>query len=342
MSTFYGFGDSLVVSSDQVLPERFFDRFMFNAHPADGRGPWLIVGAGAYPTRDVMDGFAVIALAGEQRNVRFSTELRATDGDGVGPLSWTVVEPGARWRLRFDDPAAGVALDLDWTARAPAWEGVVGVTATDGTASAFDHLFQSGLATGELIVDGVAMPVRDWYSQRDRSRGVRTLTGGQGLHLWVQAQFPDRCIGFLMVDDREHRMRQLEGAIMHTDGRIDPIVAAGHDLRFDEGLDLRGGALTVVTGSGERVTMDVDSSARGGYMAGGGYGGSHGRVQGRDHVERDSYPLDGSVSPRSLDTALTDRLARFASGEAIGSGIIEFAHSRSDSYRYRPRTALAL
>jgi hypothetical protein len=71
-------------------------------------------------------------------------------------------------------------------------------------------------------------------------------------------------------------------------------------------------------------------------MAGAGYGGGHGRRLGRDHVEYDVYPLDGSVSPRTLDSALTDRLAAFRWGGTPGRGIVEFALTRSPAYTYQP------
>ena len=74
-------------------------------------------------------------------------------------------------------------------------------------------------------------------------------------------------------------------------------------------------------------------------MTGGGYDGRHGRRLGRDHVEFDVYPLDGSVSPRTLGSALTDRLAAFTWNGVRGSGIFEFALTRSLSYAYRPTLA---
>jgi hypothetical protein len=48
------------------------------------------------------------------------------------------------------------------------------------------------------------------------------------------------------------------------------------------------------------------------------------------------YPLDGTVTPRMLDSALTDRLTAFTWAGVAGSGIFEFALTRSSSYTYRP------
>jgi hypothetical protein len=330
------FGDALVTAAAPGMPDRFFDRWMVNLHPLDGSLPELIVGGGVYPPRDVTDGFAVVVVDGEQRNARFSTHLTATAPGRVGPLSWRVLDPMERWRVRFDDPELGVRLDVEWRRRAPAWSGTVVVENDSGDATRFDHLFQPGLVDGELVVDGRATPIEGWYSQRDRSRGVRTMSGGQGLHVWLQAQFADACVGFLLVESRDGDRLQLEGAVMGVDGLVDPIVDVAHDLVFDDRLDLRSGRVRVTTAGGRVRDLTVDAGGRGGYMAGGGYGGHHGRDRGLDHVERDRYPLDGSVGPRDLDTPLTDRLARFRDGAAEGSGIIEFAHSRSASYRYRP------
>lgn len=329
------FTDRLVDPS-AAAPDRFFDRFVLNAHAVDGTGPCVIVGAGVYPAADVVDGFAIAVVGGEQRNLRFSTELSATDGSSVGPFSWDVVEPMTTWRVALGANPSGVELDLTWRRRAPAWFGNVVVREGEVVSSSFEHLFQSGTYTGWVAVDGQRHDASGWWGQRDRSRGVRTMSGGQGLHMWVQAQFPDRSVGFLLVEDRANRRLLLEGAVMHVEGRLDPVVDVRHRLVFDAGLDLRSGVLEVTTASGAVETIDVDASGRGGYMAGGGYGGHHGRPAGRDHLEHDVYPLDGSVGPTTLDSALVDRLAVFTCDGVTGTGIYEFAHTRSRSYTYAP------
>jgi hypothetical protein len=123
---------------------------------------------------------------------------------------------------------------------------------------------------------------------------------------------------------------------MHVDGRLDPITDVTHDLDFDSQLDLRRGRVKVTTAGGTSYVIDADASAGGGYMAGAGYGGHHGKPLGRDHLEHDVYPLDGTVSPRTLDSSLTDRLASFTWEGHPGIGIFEFARTRSRSYTYQP------
>jgi hypothetical protein len=329
------FHDALTLPGAARLPPKFFDRFVFNLHP-DACAPSVIAGLGMYPAADVVDGFAIAVTGTEQRNVRFSTELSATDGTSAGPLSWRVAEPLKTWHIRLGPNPADLEFDLTWRARAPAWNGDVTVANNDGTASSFAHLFQPGRYEGTLRLDGREQCVDGWYGQRDRSRGVRTMTGGQGLHVWYQAQFPDRCVGFLLAENRQHEQVLLEGAVMHESGELDAITAVRHDLVFDDGLDLVTGTVEVSTKSGTAYRIAADASAGGGYMAGGGYDGRHGRPLGRDHLEYDIYPLDGSVSPRTLGTALTDRLTAFTWKGIRGYGIFEFAVTRSRSYAYRP------
>ncbi|GAA1365113.1 hypothetical protein GCM10009596_28500 [Arthrobacter rhombi] len=334
MST--AFDDAMITDETTDMPERFFDRFMFNLHPDDGTVPSLILGAGAYPPRDVVDGFVVLNTETEQRNHRFSTELSSTDGSSVGPLRWETVEDNQMWRVVLGENPTGLQLDLVWRARAPYWFGSVDVENTDGNATSFDHLFQPGRYEGTLILDGQRRSVDGWYGVRDRSRGVRTMSGGQGLHVWYQAQFPDRAIGFLLVEDRSGGRIVLEGAVMHEDGQVDDIINVVHDLKFNQNNDLVSGTVQFATAAGRTYEVEADATAGGGYMAGGGYGGNHGKVLGRNHSESDVYPLDGSVSAKTLDSALTDRCTRFTWNGVTGYGIFEYALTRSSSYLYKP------
>ena len=92
----------------------------------------------------------------------------------------------------------------------------------------------------------------------------------------------------------------------------------------------------MTTEAGTVYTIETDASAGGALMAGGGYGGRHGKALGRDHLESDVYPLDGTVTQLTLDSSLTDRLATFDWDGTPGIGIFEFALTRSRSYAYRP------
>jgi hypothetical protein len=94
--------------------------------------------------------------------------------------------------------------------------------------------------------------------------------------------------------------------------------------------------LVFTTASGRTLRLDVDGTAGGGFLSGGGYGGWHGKPRGRV-VEHETWPLDGTVTPRTLDTPMVDRPARFVlDGSTEGVGVFEFAVTRSSRYSYRP------
>ncbi len=332
------FHDALVGPERTGLPTGFFDRLMFNMHPvAVGPGsPSIIMGYGIYPPKDTTDGFVVYSDGTEQRNLRFAGELSATGRDGSRPFRFRIEVPNQRWRLSLAADEIGVDGEIVWQARTPAWWGEVAVDNATSTRTAFDHLFQSGTYTGTVRIDGTETSVHGWYGQRDRSRGVRTMSGGQGLHLWFQAQFPEFSIGFLLVETRGGARLLLEGAVMHAAGHLDPIIGVRHDLTFDDALDLIGGDVEVSTAAGRTHRIRSVSTGRGGYMAGAGYGGHHGDSRGANHVESERWQMDGSVSPRTVDSALTDRLCAFDLDGTAGSGIFEFALTRSSRYTYRP------
>ncbi|KAF0957168.1 hypothetical protein [Rhodococcus sp. T7] len=77
----------------------------------------------------------------------------------------------------------------------------------------------------------------------------------------------------------------------------------------------------VTTASGAVYDIVTGASAGGGYMAGGGYGGHHGKSLGRERIESEVYPIDGSVTQRTLDSSLTDRLCAFVWDGRPGSAI---------------------
>ncbi|WP_066520671.1 hypothetical protein [Curtobacterium ammoniigenes] len=347
-----GFADDAIAIGTTDVPDGWFDRFIVNLHPADASAPTLHIGGGVYPARGVADGFVLAVLDGEQRNLRLSTTLadvretasRSVPGGNpaaqVGSLHWTTVVPMRHWQVRLDDNPSGVRFELDWHRRLDPWSAPLTVHRDAEETARFDHLVQSGMVSGRIDIDGHRVDVSGWPSARDRSRGTRTLHGGHGLHLWVVAHFPTCSVAALHVIGRDGHAVLTDGGIVHADGRIDDIVDVRHNLRFDALQDLVGGSLAVTTASGLTLQLDATVGMRGGYMSGGGYGGAHGADRGRAHVEADVYPLDGSVGPRLLDTPLTDRAVRFtgrhADGTAVaGSGIIEFAQTRSARYAYR-------
>jgi hypothetical protein len=324
--------DALVANAPAGADSAFFDRFYFNVHGSRAT-PLVMVGAGVYPRAGLMDGYLIVVDGNTQSNLRFSEET--APASTVGPLSWSVQKPLQRWRLQVAPNPLGLELDVTWTARTAPWRTEdIKVDNGRGGSSNFGHFFQSGTYAGTLTWAGETLRIDGWLGQRDRSRGVRVVAGGQGLHLWVQAQFADRSIAFIMDETRGHEMYLCDGAVLHTNGTCDQIVGLEHDLEFDEGLDFHRGTLRITTESGQTFDLAVDGTAGGGFLSGGGYGGWHGKPHGPHHMELDEFALDGSVTPRNLDMPLTDRPATFELDGEVGAGVFEFAHTRSSSYNY--------
>lgn len=337
MTTLTVSDDLLVTRPPDTEGERFFDRFYFNLHGASPT-PLVMLGAGSYPNRGVVDGYVIRVDDGVQRNVRFSTETSALPASGVGPLTWEVLEPLGSWRLALADNPTDAELDVIWRARTNPWN-TERIVLEDGRGgiSDFGHFFQSGTYEGTLVLDGERHDVGGWRGQRDRSRGVRLVSEGGGMHLWIQAQFDDCSIAVLFNEDREHVVTHCDGAVLGTDRTDDPIVAGRHDLEFDKGLDFVRGVIEFDTESDRTLRFDIDGTSGGGFLSGGGYGGWHGKPRGVDVLEHEDWALDGSITPRSLDMPLTDRPASFVlDGTEHGAGVFEFAVTRSPKYEYKP------
>lgn len=329
--------DQILHQAPEGSPDEHFDRFYFNLH-GDGL-PMVLIGGGLYPHRNLADGYVVLVDEAGQRNLRLSTDLDPADSGRLGPLRWEVLDPFQTWRLTLDETAIGLSCDVTWRARTAPWLCDQIRLGNADITSNFSHFFQSGHYTGTLRIDGLTHDVNGWWGQRDRSRGTRPAALRQGLHLWLQAQYPDHCVGVMADFDRAGRPALVDGAVMHTDGRLDPITEVRHDLAFDGELDTTGGRLLVVTRSGQRRLIEVDTGRfGGGYMAGAGYGGWHGVPRGPEHHETETWE-HGEVTPRGLGSSLVDRLTRFVSRDdrrVQGSGVLEFAHTRSPSFRYAP------
>ena len=345
MTDNYAVQDALIDTVREDLPQGWFDRFYFNLHDT-ARAPYVLMGAGVYPGTRVIDGYVMVVTDDRQRNIRFSDLY---DGPAipttVGPFSWQTVEPDRTWRMTMGPNPFGVEFDLTWQARAPRWmcDPIEIEDRRGGLKSRFAHFFQSGRFEGWLRVEGKETDVSGWIGQRDRSTGTRPVSPGQGAHMWVQAQFPDYVIGFIQDVSRENAQILLDGAVMHEDGTVDRIEVSDHAISFDDRLELAPGHFRIRTESGRTYHLQVDPTpCGGGYLSGGGYGGHHGRVQGKDFLSVVDWPLPSEqFNCRTLDVPLTDRLVAYScregEGETIpGAGIFEFAHSRSPSYAYKP------
>mgnify|MGYP003700795993 CR=1 FL=1 len=100
----------------------FYDRYFFNGYQRDG--DVFFAGAlGVYPHLNVMDAAFCVVKGGKQYNVHASRTLHMERLDTrVGPVEIEVIEPLKVLRITCSDPDNGIAADLTFNMRCPAFE----------------------------------------------------------------------------------------------------------------------------------------------------------------------------------------------------------------------------
>jgi hypothetical protein len=313
-------------------PPGYFDRCYFNICSPE-RDLFAVVGLGVYPRVGVVDGYVCIAGDGLQRNVRMSTA--SDDPTRALPLTVEVLEPLRRWRLGFADAESGLELDATWEASFDARQGqAIAVSHDDGINTSFEHYFQSGTYSGRLVVAGTDHRIDGWFGQRDRSWGIRRVQDRLGMHMWIGVSYPGGAVAVHYNEDRAGTCLHCDGVVDLTDGGRRTVNGLGHTLRLDNG-ELSTGSVKLSLDDGSTLSLEAGAASRGLYMDGAGYGGWQGLPRGPGYVERETWELNG-VSPRSLRSALIDKLCDFKVDGMPGRGVFELAVSRSASFVYRP------
>lgn len=331
--------DQLLVGLIDRSTDGVFDRFYVNLHAEDA-DTLLLFGGGVYPAAGIVDAWLIAAVDGVQRNVRFSTQIAVdvAPGDlvGVGPFTWSTPEPGQRWRFDIDSNLSGVELHADLVGRLPMFGYRRLEFESTERHTSFDHAVQSGRWEGSIAIDDRIVDITGWWGQRDRSRGVRGMHAGQGIHLWMQPQFGDWQVSLMYDESRTGEPALCDGAVIGSDGSADAITAVEHNLGVDAGQELHQLELRLTTKAGRSFDLTGACAGAGGpYLQGGGYDGRHGTWQGLDHQSGERWKLDGGPTPRTLRTPYAHRLTRFDHEGEAGWGVTEFAMTRHPGYRYR-------
>jgi hypothetical protein len=231
-----------------------YDRFFFNGYDRDATS-YLACALGLYPGRNIMDaGFAVV-LDGTQHNVLASRLLGADRLDTqVGPIRVEIVEPLRRLRIVVDDPESGLAADLLFAARGPAFEEEP-YRWGPGLRSIMDYtrLTQSGTWTGTITAGGRTVEVdpTQWWGTRDRSWGVRPVGGADpnrapdglpGFYwLWAPVNFDDATYLWDVNETPDGHHWHEEAMWAPVSPGVDPLVApvesgtAGYERTFKPG-----------------------------------------------------------------------------------------------------------
>ena len=288
---------------------RFFDRFWFAASAPDGSGA-LQFTIGVYQNMNVVDGGFVVIHEGHQHNVRVSRQLRPLYDTCSGPLRFDVIEPFAHIRLTIASNDGGVSGELDWYATsAPQEERHHFGRRWGRVLEDYSRYDQIGSMSGWLEIDGERLEVRDWWSCRDHSWGVRERVGipepftgevpaAEGSAFAFLFFSTDTHSGHLQATARGDLSHMTASIIDRSDGSIvdgDRIVV---DATFvDEGRPRRfETASFVVLEAGDEVHYEVRRNGSAVAMLGLGYGGYDdglglGVHRGVDHLEHDVWDV---------------------------------------------------
>ena len=326
---------------DTGTERNFYDRFFFNGYPRSADA-YFAAAFGVYPGRNVMDGAFSVIADGVQHNVRASRLMGADRLDTrVGPVRITIVEPLRRLRLEIDDAESGLAADLLYTARTPAYEEAP-YHWRPGNRTLFDYtrLTQHGTWEGTITVPGgrvLAVEPDEWWGTRDRSWGVRPVgereqgapdgVGPNGFYwLWAPVQFDDA--GYLWdvnetpTGDRWHDEVMASGA--GSAGIDGPVEHGDASYRFDFKPGTRHAAsfgLELQFPSGTR-TLELEPLFNF-YMLGIGYGHmtqGHGMYLGEAFRAADSWAIADAdeTSPFHQHIQALCRVRRDDGAEGIG------------------------
>lgn len=161
---------------------RFFDRIILGCFHPDGDAAFIL-GMGVYKNMNVIDGFVMAqSHSRRQYNVRFSKALRPLVfdmGTQIGPLNYQPMEAMKHIRVSLAAGDYPIALEVDFRNVLPPRLESPHLGRLDGRLHT-DYLryHQLGTAEGWISIDGERFEIRQWFSWRDHSWGIRPFVGG--------------------------------------------------------------------------------------------------------------------------------------------------------------------
>lgn len=231
------------------------DRFYFNIHDRDGQVA-MMTGLGAYPNRNMMQGYIFAAQGGEHYA---SIQVRPPNNDrhvmNAGTLSFSVIEPLKSWAIDITDEAIGISGSLVFNERCPLYY-FSPIEWHDGEHLVVKqlHYTQAGTYEGSLTIGGRTFT--DLIGMRDRSWGVRDMARVP-FWVWISAQFPAFCISAWLWETPQGEVIHADGAIIHESGEVRPVTGIEHELELWPGTKRPRSArfqLTMADGKVESLT----------------------------------------------------------------------------------------
>jgi hypothetical protein len=344
-------GHQLPTTFDHVMSSdpSWMERLWYTGHPKPDGDVLFDIGLGWHPNRNVMDGFAGVAVGGMQYNFRASRRLRPNPlTTAIGPLRIEIVEGLRRHRLVLEANESGLSFDLEFVATMNAHEEEPHFRRRNGRVTEqMARAQQFGSYRGWLEIEGARRAISEdsWLGQRDHSWGIRAEMRTDEtnppltfyppfFYVWTTAQFANRGLHLFFKE-------RAPGDLIYISGEeVSPIGARPH-----QGLRLHGVSHDVVWADdphGQTVASAAfearmsDGSVRRlkiralparYFLKGGLYGGlngwSHGDDKGKLHVEHDKWNL-ADPAVRRLARTLSDHVIEVTDGDEIGYGIMEY------------------
>lgn len=315
----------------------FVDRLYVGCHSPDGN-VHLAVGLGAYPNKNIMDGYIILRHGSNQHNIRVSRHLQSDRAlTEIGPLRIKVLEPHKRWGVYLDENDFGIRCTVEFHRRVPPF--LCPKLVIPGGVVSQGHYFQTGRFSGSIDLHGESIDVGDYVGVRDRSWGVRG--GGKGgakgfFHLWCHAHFPGFSISLLQVELGQNQVMLSDAVISNDDGSIIPIVGIRHRIEFYPGTrSPKTMKLLLTDGLGKERILSAEVISPAMYLNGGGYN-RPAEDRGPLSIEGDCWDVSEPVGIDSPRFGNVEPIARFSMGGESGVGILESSWNRDDDYLYQP------
>jgi hypothetical protein len=303
----------------------------------------MSIGFGKYPNKDIMEGFAIAQYGTRQWNLRISRQLLPkSDSIEVGPLCAEILEPLRTIRLRLDPNASGLAFDLLWRADlAPMLEGRHFELNRARVTHDLVRYVQLGRVEGRIDLPGRAVtltPETGW-GERDHSWGVRPMRSVAGdppvasaawnFLMFCPIQFQQFAVHIYLFESQAARPTHLSASIVRRADDLGDteVQTIEHDLVWEERAPIRtlkGGSISLVLVSGEKLTVDLRPLAPRVYLKGGGYGVDHGQWKGEYHIEHEEWDLSTAEALKGYVLGSSDHMIEATCNGQTGYGIIEY------------------
>lgn len=337
----------IVAPHGRVVAENpsWTDRYYFSTFAPDG-GLILEMGIGAFPNADVLEGFACASVRnGDQRVQHNLRPSRPLGGKllplTAGPLSFEILEPQRRWRIRLADNAQDFSYDLNLT-----WEGrpfeADPIFFKDKKGNVITHVchyVQRGRTSGVARIGGHEYRLDGAVAFRDRSWGIRSTGEGgpsRGMLNWVPISVGDDLIIYYLLEREDGTVTYLSGARLSVlSGEEERIASVKHDVNFESGSKIfKNGRIALKFDSGRDLEFSMRKLGSL-YLKGGGYHqGGHGIARGAEHVEGERWDIS-TVPQQQEVSVLNDNISEFTFSDGrVGSGIYEIAIGRYPRYGF--------